>query len=145
MAAGAGVDLDGGRAGGADLLCVDVGLLITLDHRDRTDRCQLGDRATQQRCLAGAGRAHQVERQDPALGQPGPVVGGEVIVLGQQRGLDVDRRRAVGGRVCVRVRVPGLGAPLDAHVRLAAPARRAHRDSPPYVVHPTTCHRYGAL
>ena len=42
------------------------GLLVALDHADRTSSPQLGDRPLEQGGLAGAGGAHQVERGDVA-------------------------------------------------------------------------------
>jgi hypothetical protein len=46
--------------------------------------------ALQQRRLAGAGGAHQVDREDAAGGEPGPVLLGQAVVLGQDLLLELD-------------------------------------------------------
>ena len=62
VAARAGVDLHDPAAGGPDPLGVEHGLLVALD--DRHSRAgQVADGALEQRGLAGARRAHQVERE----------------------------------------------------------------------------------
>ena len=58
---------------------------------------------SQQRRLARSRRAHQVQRDDAALGQPGAVVRRQVVVLGEQRRLDLDD---AGARGSCPVRVP---------------------------------------
>ena len=104
VTAGAGVDLDHRAAGAADPLGVERGLLVALDDRDRAPRRQVADGALQQRGLAGAGRAHQVEREDPRSASQARLSRGERVVLGQHVLLEHDRSRA-GVRVRMRVRV----------------------------------------
>jgi hypothetical protein len=69
VAALAGVDLDGRRAGGADALGVVAGLLVAFDHRHRALPLSISMVLHQQRGLARAGAGHQVQREDAALGQ----------------------------------------------------------------------------
>ena len=102
--------------------------------------------------LPGAGGAHQVERGDAALGQPRPVVRGELVVLGQHRDLELERvgaprrdSRACGcscpcpcrGRGRARARARGRARAArrtdERHpgLVLAAAAGRAHLRAPP--------------
>jgi len=57
------------------------------------DGRELGDGAAQQRGLPRARRAHQVQGDDAALGQPAAVVYRQVVVLGEQGRLDLDDAR----------------------------------------------------
>ena len=90
MATGACVHLNGGRAGGADALPVVGRRLIALDDIELKLVLEIADRALEQRRLAGPGRADKIERQNlPAL-EPGPVLLGHRVVLGQNAGLELD-------------------------------------------------------
>ena len=92
MAAGAGVDLHDRRTGGADALAVVRGRLIALQHIERQLAAQIADRAFEQRGLAGAGGADQVERQDLAAEKPAAVLLRQRIVLGEDARFERDRR-----------------------------------------------------
>jgi hypothetical protein len=63
---------------------------------------QFGDGPFQKRRPARTRRAHQVERSDAPVGQPDPVVLGQVIVLGEDRLLDRDRLGASVPRLVFR-------------------------------------------
>src|ERR1700685_1284876 len=93
MTSAAGVDLNRRASGGADSLRVERSLLIALDDADRNFSAQLANRTFQQRSLAGARRAHQVEGHDLAPFQPAAVVLGEVIVFGENILLELKRTR----------------------------------------------------
>jgi hypothetical protein len=69
VAALAGVDLQRRRAGGADAVGVDAGLLVAFDHRHRQPAGEQLDGAHQQRGLARAGAGDEVQREDAALRQ----------------------------------------------------------------------------
>src|SRR6266702_8313199 len=81
MAAGTRVDLDHAASCGADPLCVERGLLISLDHRHDKLARQFPRGSFEQRRLSCAGRAHEVDREDTAPPQPVPVALGERVVL----------------------------------------------------------------
>src|SRR6202451_1217360 len=102
MTSAAGVDLNRRASGGADSLRVERSLLIALDDADRNFSAQLANRTVQQRSLAGARRAHQVEGHDLAPFQPSAVVLGEVIVPGENILLELKRTRC---RMFVRMLV----------------------------------------
>src|ERR1700691_1498291 len=93
MTSAAGIDLNRRASGGADSLRVERSLLIALDDADRNFSAQLANRTFQQRSLAGARRAHQVEGHDLAAFQPSAVVLGEVIVFGEDVLLELKRTR----------------------------------------------------
>ena len=90
MAAGAGVDLHDRRARGADALAVVRRRLIAFDHEQLHLGLQIADRALEQRRLAGARRADEIEGKDLAAGEPGAVARRERIVLGQHARLECD-------------------------------------------------------
>ena len=93
VAALAGVDLQRRRAGGADALGIDAGLLVAFDHRHRQPAAQQLDGAHQQRGLARAGAGHQIEREDAALRQRAAVALRDAVVLGQDVALDLHQAR----------------------------------------------------
>ena len=84
MTALAGVDLDGGGAGGADARRIVGGLLVALDHKGRNLALQLLDGPDQKFGLARAGARNQVQRQNAAFTEIGAVTLGQGIVLGQK-------------------------------------------------------------
>ena len=102
MAAGAGIDLDGRRAGRADALAVVRGRLIALQHKERQRVAQIADRAFEQRGLAGAGGADQVQRQDLAAAKPAAVLLRQRIVLGEDARFECYRRAVL---MCTAVAV----------------------------------------
>ena len=85
MAPGSGIHLNCTGAGSPDALSVEGRFLIALDDADGMGGAQLSNRALQQGRLARSRRAHQVQRGDATLGEPVPIVLGEVVVLGQDR------------------------------------------------------------
>src|SRR5580658_4145041 len=92
MARGASVDLDHRRAGRTDTLAVIGRGLIAFDDVERKVAAQVVDGALEQRGLAGAGRADEIERQDFAPGEPGAVARRKGVVLGQHAGFELDHR-----------------------------------------------------
>ncbi len=61
----AGVDLDGGRTGGADAVGIETGLLVAFDHghvQDGLSGFERLDGGAQQRGLAGARAGDDIER-----------------------------------------------------------------------------------
>jgi hypothetical protein len=83
VAALAGVDLDGRRAGGADAVGVVRGLLVALDDTDRQARradLERLDGGAQQRGLARAGTGDQVVGDDAVAGEVRPVGVGDALV-----------------------------------------------------------------
>lgn len=118
MTARTGVDLHHLAPGRADPLGIEPGLLIPFDHKGFAGPGVRADRALQQRGLAGAGGAHQVDRGDPVLLQAMPVRRRQPVVLRQNLLLQqnrpglLDRRRVpvslavfVSLARCVLVRV----------------------------------------
>ena len=75
-------------------LAVIRGRLITLDHVKRQLAGEIADRAFEQGCLSGARRTDEVERENLAAGEPGPVYRGQIIVLFENSRLDVDEIQA---------------------------------------------------
>ena len=95
------VDLHRSSSTGPNPLRVVECVLITLDHVQRRSALQIGDGSFQQRGLAGARRANEVEGQDLAAGQPRAVACRQLIVLLKNRLLN--RHRAAvhpGVHVC---------------------------------------------
>jgi hypothetical protein len=93
VAALAGVDLDGGCAGGADAVGIEAGLLVALDHQ----HVQAGrvlfesmDGGAQQRGLARSGAGHQVQRAHALRGKVRAVLRGNGVVGTQHVFLDLD-------------------------------------------------------
>ena len=83
VAALAGVDLDGRRAGGAHPLGVHVGLLVALDHGQGEAVAQVRKGAHQKGGLTGAGAGHEIDGEHPALGEETAVAVGVTVVLAQ--------------------------------------------------------------
>jgi len=83
VAARAGVHLDDLAASRPDAVGVQQGLLVTLDDAE----CEFGSKvaggALQQRGFARSGGAHHVHGQNAPLAQPGTIVLGEFVVLGE--------------------------------------------------------------
>src|SRR5215813_8180243 len=135
VAPGPGVDLHHPAARRAHPVRVQRGLLVPLDDPDDELAGQVARGPLEQRGLARAGRAHQVEREDAPGAQPVPVLRRERVVAGQhllfQRdGLPVGvlvlalvPGRVVGVPGPVVVLVPGPGA-------VGAAAGRAHLTPP---------------
>ena len=101
MAPGSGVHLNCTGPGSPDALSVEGRFLIALDNADGMGGAQLSNGAFQEGSLARSRRAHQVQRGDVALGEPVPIVLGEVVVLGKDRLADdqilSDRSQGVRG------------------------------------------------
>jgi hypothetical protein len=96
VAALAGVDLDGGGSGGADAVGVEAGLLVAFDHRGGqlwVAGAQRLDGGAQQRGLARAGAADQVERGHAVGGKVLAVAGGHAVVGAEDVGLDLHGAR----------------------------------------------------
>ena len=128
VAALAGVDLDRGRAGGADALGVEGGLLVAFDHRHRQRRVALAQRldgGAEQGGFARSGAGHQVQRQHPVGRKVLPVVRGDAVVGAQNVVLELDRPRLAQ----TRHRDPGrTGAVVEvATARVDARTRFGHR------------------
>ena len=104
VAAGPGVDLHGPGARGPDPLGVDQRLLVALQHRAGQVGTQVADGPFEERGLARAGGVHQVDRDDPQLGQPVAVAAGQGVVVGEHVELERDGVRLVAVLVVVLVR-----------------------------------------
>ena len=74
----------------ADPRRVVLGLLVALDHGERELRAQVPDRPLEQGGLSCARRAHEVQREDGARLEEGPVLPGDAVVLGQDGRLHPD-------------------------------------------------------
>ena len=85
MTPGPGIHLNCTGPGSPDALSVKGGFLIALDNADGMGGAQLSNGAFQEGSLARSRRAHQVQRGDVPLGEPVPIVLGEMVVLGQDR------------------------------------------------------------
>jgi hypothetical protein len=83
VAAGSGIDLDDRTSCGFDPLGIAGRFLVALDDCERKLTPQIADRALEQRRLAGARRAHQVQGDDAAAGKPSSVAFGEAVVPGE--------------------------------------------------------------
>ncbi len=81
VAAGARVDLHRRRPGGADALAVVRGRLVAFEDAKRLASAQLANGALEQRGLSRPGGAHQIERENRALGEPRAVAPCKRIVL----------------------------------------------------------------
>ena len=93
MAALAGVDLDRGRAGGADAVGVEAGLLVALDHghvQAGLARLERLDGGAQQRGLARAGAGDEVERGHTVRLEVRAVLLRHAVVGAQDVGLQLD-------------------------------------------------------
>jgi hypothetical protein len=73
MTAGAGVDLNDSASCFANAFSISQGGLIAFDHGERVLGLQIGECSFEQRCFAGAGRTHDVERQDVPAGEPAAI------------------------------------------------------------------------
>ncbi len=60
--------------------------LVPLDHEEICLVVQVSDGPLQQGCLSCARRAHQIQSQDLAAGEPRPIRGRHGIILGEQSG-----------------------------------------------------------
>lgn len=87
------VDLNRRCPGGANAFAVIGGGLIAFDHEDRDFVLEVLNCPFQQRRLAGAGRADDVQCQDFPPLEPASVAHGERVVLGEQAGLQLDDSR----------------------------------------------------
>lgn len=93
MAAFAGIDLNRGRAGGADAVGIKAGLLVTLDHCHGKFGLALAQRldgGTQQRGFAGAWAGDQVVGGDTVRGKVSTVLRRNGVVGAQHIGLQFD-------------------------------------------------------
>ena len=93
VAALAGIDLDGGRAGGADAVGIEAGLLIALDHRHADIRSVLFegmDGGAQQCSLARSGAGDQVQDAHAMRGKVRAVLRGNGVVGSQHIFFDLD-------------------------------------------------------
>jgi glycosyltransferase involved in cell wall biosynthesis len=97
MASAAGGDLDRRDTLGADAFGVVLGFEIALDHRDAQLLSERFDGCLKQTGLAGTGRGHEVQRQDAMVIEMFAVVGGLMVVLGQQSLEYRDGGPAIGG------------------------------------------------
>lgn len=87
------VDLNRRCPGGANAFAVIGGGLIAFDDEDRDFVLEVLNCPFQQRRLAGAGRADDVQCQDFPPLEPASVAHGERVVLGKQAGLQLDDSR----------------------------------------------------
>ena len=127
MAPSTGVHLDGARSGPLDAFRVVGGLLVPFDDADLAGGGEPGDGALQQRGLARAGRAHQVDREDPAYGEPGAHVLGQVVVACQHPLFEHEGvHRRVGVVVAVHLLVIALVEPGHPDA-LVTPLRHSRR------------------
>jgi hypothetical protein len=90
MAAGAGVDQNDRCPGSADTGAVVRRSLIAFQHEQRQLLAEVADGPLQQRCLAGAGRADEIDREDFPPGEPRPVLRRQRVVLGEDFGFEFD-------------------------------------------------------
>jgi hypothetical protein len=81
MAAAAGINLDHAAASLFDTFGIARRFLISLDHEYGNFLVQIENRPFQQRCFARVGRAHQIDRRDPAALEPTTIPLGKKIVL----------------------------------------------------------------
>lgn len=94
VASRSSVDLNRRCPRGANAFAVIGGGLIALDDEDRDFVLEVLNCPFQQRRLAGAGRADDVQCQDFSPLEPASVAHGELVVLGKQAGLKLDNRRS---------------------------------------------------
>jgi hypothetical protein len=106
MAAGAGIDLHRLAAGRADALRIVGRGLIAFDDADAHLPFEIVQRTFEQRGLARAGRAHQIQCQDPTLGEPAAIALGQHLVLGKNLTFECDCRTV---RTGVQRALIGLG------------------------------------
>jgi hypothetical protein len=93
VAAFAGIDLNGRRAGCANSLGIAVGLLVAFDHGNWPAIPKVIDCANQQGCLAGTGTGDKVECKCAGAPQSDAVGVGQGVVLRQEIALNADRPR----------------------------------------------------
>lgn len=101
VASGSSVDLNRRCSGGANAFAVIGGGLVALDDEDRDFVPEVLNCALQQRRLAGAGRADEVQCQDFPPLEPASVAHGKRVVLGEQARLKLDDRRPAPIRMMV--------------------------------------------
>src|SRR5437870_1421605 len=89
------VDLHDTATRGLDAAGVVEGCLVALDNVEIELAPQVGQGAFEQRGLAGARGADQVERQNPSSGEPAAISLRQTIVLGENLDIQVNHARIV--------------------------------------------------
>ena len=88
--------------GRPDPLGVEDGLLVALDHADRPARASAMVRSSSV-VLPAPGELIRLSARDAALGEPGPVARGELVVLGEHGDLELEgvgAQRPASGSTC---------------------------------------------